>query len=155
MNFSEIRGRPCRIMWSQRDPSIRKSGVGNIFIKNLSPSIDHKSLFDLFSVFGNILSCKVAVDENGKSKGYGYIHYETAEAAQSAIANLHGNTIDEFTVEVLSFVRRNDRSNQNEWTNTYVKQFPKSWDEAKLNELVSPYGEVASIAIMREQDGKS
>ena len=59
MNYTMINGRPCRIMWSQRDPSLRKSGVGNVFVKNLHPDVHHKELQDTFSLFGNILSCKV------------------------------------------------------------------------------------------------
>eukprot|EP01035_Chromulina_nebulosa_P017261 gene17261-22793_t len=155
MNFNEIRGRPCRIMWSQRDPSLRKSGVGNIYIKNLPPSADNKNLFDVFSVFGNILSCKVASDETGSSKGYGYIHYETAEAASEAISKMNGNTLDGYVVEVLAFLRRQERSSQASWTNTYIKQFPKTWDENRIKELVSPFGETTSIALNKDNEGNS
>lgn len=155
MNFTDIKNRPCRIMWSQRDPSLRKSGVGNVYVRNLAPSVDNKGLYDTFSVFGNILSCKVATDEEGKSKGYGYVHFETAEAAQEAIQKFDGNLIEDMEVHVGPFVRRQDRAGQNDWTNLYVKQFPTTWDDEKLKALFEPFGAIASIALTADEEGKS
>ena len=65
-------------MWNQRDPSICKSGVGNIFVENPSHHIDIKALNATIHLFGKIISCKVASDPTGKSKGNGFVHFETA-----------------------------------------------------------------------------
>merc|ERR1719148_88619 len=148
MNYTMIKSRPCRIMWSQRDPSLRRSGIGNIFVKNLHESIDNKQLYDTFSLFGNILSCKVVNDrESGGSMGYGYVHYETAEAAHAAIDKLDGMLIDGQEVQVGEFMSRNERPGLNDWTNCYVKNIPFAWDDAKLFEEFSKFGEVLSAAI--------
>jgi len=154
MNYTMIKGKPCRIMWSQRDPSLRKSGVGNIFVKNLDTTIDNKALYDTFSLFGNILSCKVAQDGTGNSKGYGYVHYETAEAAEEAIQKINGMLIANKEVFVGTFQRQNDRPGHAEWTNCYVKNIPEDWDETKLKELFTKYGEVDSCVIMMNEEPK-
>mmetsp|Transcript_26263 Transcript_26263/g.59354 ORF Transcript_26263/g.59354 Transcript_26263/m.59354 type:complete len:627 (+) Transcript_26263:105-1985(+) len=155
MNFTEIKKKPCRIMWSQRDPSLRKSGVGNVFVRNLAASMDNKYLYDTFSPIGNILSCKVAIDENGESKGYGYVHFETAEAAQEAIAQFDGTLIDDVEVHVGLFTKRQDRAGQADWTNLYVKQFPVTWEETRLRACFEEYGPVANAFITMDQEGKS
>jgi len=148
MNYTMIKTRPCRIMWSQRDPSLRRSGVGNIFVKNLHTSIDNKQLYDTFSLFGNILSCKVVQDrETGGSMGYGYVHYETAEAAHAAIDKLDGMLIDGQEVQVGHFMRRNERPGLNDWTNCYVKNIPCEWDDARLKMEFEKFGCVLSATV--------
>lgn len=162
MNFTDIdvkvnnetKSRPCRIMWSQRDPSLRKSGVGNVFVKNLPSTIDNKSLYDVFSVFGNILSCKVLPDEKGGS-GRGYVHYESAESASDAIQKINGTTFDERVVTVMPFVKRNERASVANWTNLYCKNVPKEWNEEKLKEIFAPFGEIQNISIARDGSGAS
>uniref|UniRef100_A0A669C9B7 Polyadenylate-binding protein n=1 Tax=Oreochromis niloticus TaxID=8128 RepID=A0A669C9B7_ORENI len=158
MNFDVIKGQPVRIMWSQRDPSLRKSGVGNIFIKNLDKSIDNKALYDTFSAFGNILSCKVVCDENG-SKGYGFVHFETQEAAERAIEKMNGMLLNDRKVFVGRFKSRKEREAElgaraKEFTNVYIKNFGDEMDDEKLRELFSKYGKSA-IRVMTDENGKS
>ncbi|CDP18471.1 unnamed protein product [Coffea canephora] len=104
LNFTPINGKSIRIMYSHRDPSIRKSGTANIFIKNLDKAIDNKALHDTFSTFGNILSCKIATDGNGQSKGYGFVQFDHEESAQTAIDKLNGMLINDKQVYVGQFL---------------------------------------------------
>ncbi|XP_016322364.1 polyadenylate-binding protein 1A [Sinocyclocheilus anshuiensis] len=159
MNFDVIKGRPLRIMWSQRDPSLRKSGVGNIFIKNLDKSIDNKALYDTFSAFGNILSCKVVCDENG-SKGYGFVHFETHEVAERAIEKMNGMLLNDRKVFVGRFKSRKEREAEmgaraKEFTNVYIKNFGEDMDDEKLREVFSKFGPALSIRVMTDNGGKS
>lgn len=159
MNYDPIKGRPIRIMWSQRDPSLRKSGVGNIFIKNLDKSIDHKALYDTFSAFGNILSCKVSCTEN-VSKGYGFVHFETEEAAQRAIEKVNGMLLNDKKVYVGKFLSRAERQRKlgeraKMFTNVYIKNFGDKLDEAKLTKMFEEYGTVKSVAVMKDSNGVS
>ena len=152
MNYTLIKGKACRIMWSQRDPSLRKSGVGNVFVKNLDLEIDNKQLYDTFSLFGNILSCKVVTDpETGKSKGYGYVHYETQDAAQAAISKLDGMTIEGIVIEVKMFTKKQERPDQLAWQNCFVKNIPLHWSDALLESTFAEFGPVLSAHIKMGQ----
>lgn len=156
MNFKSIRGRPCRIMWSHRDPSLRKSGVGNIFVKNLAKSIDNKSLYDTFSMFGNILSCKVSTNGKGESLGYGFVHYESEEAASNAILRVHGKLITGEKVEVSAFKSRKERGgNKFRFTNVYVKNLPVDWTQEMLEEKFKAHGTITSAHIPLDDANKS
>uniref|UniRef100_A0A672MYF5 Polyadenylate-binding protein n=1 Tax=Sinocyclocheilus grahami TaxID=75366 RepID=A0A672MYF5_SINGR len=159
MNYEVIKGRPIRIMWSQRDPGLRKSGVGNIFIKNMDESIDNKALYDTFSAFGNILSCKVVCDENG-SKGYGFVHFETQEAANRAIETMNGMLLNDRKVFVGHFKSRKEReaalgAKAMEFTNVYIKNFGEDIDSEKLKGIFSEFGKTLSVCVMTDERGCS
>jgi len=154
LNYSTIKGRCCRIMWSHRDPGLRRSGNGNIFVKNLDKTVDNKALYDTFSLFGNILSCKVATDAEGKSKGYGFVHYETAEAAKSAIDKVNNMQIGDKQVFVGEFVAREGRGPPSEpvaFTNIYVKNTPPGWDEERILQEFGKFGKVTSSMVQRDK----
>ncbi|XP_042550463.1 polyadenylate-binding protein 1-like isoform X2 [Dipodomys spectabilis] len=159
MNFEVIKGQPIRIMWSHRDPGLRKSGVGNIFIKNLEDSIDNKALYDTFSTFGNILSCKVVCNEHG-SRGFGFVHFETHEAAQQAISTMNGMLLNDRKVFVGHFKSRREREAELgaqalEFTNIYVKNLHPDMDEQGLEDLFSQFGKMVSVKVMRNSSGQS
>lgn len=133
LNFDIIKGRPVRIMWSQRDPSLRKSGVGNVFIKNLGKTIDNKALYNIFSAFGNILSCKVACDEKGP-KGYGFVHFQKQESAELAIDTMNGMFLNYRKIFVGRFKSHKEReAERGAWarqpTSANLKDFEEDTDE--------------------------
>jgi len=156
MNFASIKGRPCRIMWSIRDKSVRDNGVGNIVIKNLDMSIDNKTLYDTFSMFGDILSCKVGTNSDGESLGYGFVHYVNPASAKKAIEKINGMLIAEKKVTVEPYVKADERSanNENTFTNVYIKSIPEDWTEEQLKEKLAEFGETTSVLIPKNDDGK-
>ncbi|CAN9085262.1 unnamed protein product [Alternaria alternata] len=160
LNYTVIKGKPCRIMWSQRDPALRKTGQGNVFIKNLDHAIDNKALHDTFAAFGNILSCKVAQDELGNSKGYGFVHYETAEAANNAIKHVNGMLLNEKKVFVGHHIPKKERMSKFEemkanFTNIYVKNIDLEVSDEDFRELFEKHGDITSASIARDDQGKS
>ncbi|XP_058188845.1 polyadenylate-binding protein 3-like [Rhododendron vialii] len=158
LNFTPLNGKPIRIMFSHRDPSTRKSGYANVFIKNLDTSIDNKALHEIFSAFGTVLSCKVAINGNGQSKGYGFVQFDQEEAAQNAIKRLNGMLVNDKQVYVGLFVRHQERNQANgstKFTNVYVKNLSESTTDEDLEKMFGKYGPITSAAVMRDSTGKS
>ncbi|KAK6938232.1 RNA recognition motif domain [Dillenia turbinata] len=158
LNFTPLNGKPIRIMFSHRDPSIRKSGYANVFIKNLDLNIDNKALQETFASFGTVLSCKVAVDSNGRSKGYGFVQFSNEDAAQNAIQRLNGMLLNDKQVYVGLFVRHQERNCINgspKFTNIYVKNLTETFTDEDLKNVFGHYGPITSAVVMKDANGKS
>ncbi|XP_022766117.1 polyadenylate-binding protein 7-like [Durio zibethinus] len=157
-NHTLLNGKMIRVMWSLRDPDARKNGVGNVFVKNLSDSIDNVGLQELFSKFGNVTSCKVATFEDGKSKGYGFVQFESEESANAAIEKLNDTTIGHKQIYVGKFMKKSDRvlpSPDVKYTNLYIKNLDPDITEELLQEKFSAFGKIASLVIAKDENKAS
>lgn len=157
MNHIEICGRPARLMPSQRDPAARRSGVGNIFVKNFDPDrVTNKVLHETFEQYGVVLSAKVATDAAGRSKGYGFIQFEDPENATRAIKGLNNTQLCGQPLFVGPFVPAKDRAVEpGKFCNVYVRNVGPETDEAVLRAAFGRFGPITSTVVMRNGSGKS
>ncbi|XP_039047564.1 polyadenylate-binding protein 7-like isoform X3 [Hibiscus syriacus] len=157
-NHTLLNGKMIRVMWSLRDPDARKNGVGNVFVKNLSDSIDNVGLQEIFRQFGNVISCKVATFEDGKSKGYGFVQFESEESANAAIEKLNDTIVGDKQIYVGKFMKKSDRvlpSPDVKYTNLYIKDLDSDITEEILQEKFSEFGKIASLVVARDENGAS
>ena len=82
----------------------------NIYVSNLSFNIQDEDLNQFFSEYGEVTSAKVINDKfTGKSRGFGFVEMPDKAAAQKAIAELDGGTVDGRTIKVVEAKPKEDR----------------------------------------------
>ncbi|CAJ2508030.1 Uu.00g092160.m01.CDS01 [Anthostomella pinea] len=91
MNGIRLYGKALRVNKASADKQKPLEIGAELFIGNLDPMVDEKILYDTFSRFGTLIAPpKVARDDNGLSKGYGFVSYSSFEASDDAINNMNG-----------------------------------------------------------------
>eukprot|EP00252_Welwitschia_mirabilis_P021447 TRINITY_DN5508_c0_g1_i9.p1 TRINITY_DN5508_c0_g1~~TRINITY_DN5508_c0_g1_i9.p1 ORF type:complete len:151 (-),score=22.14 TRINITY_DN5508_c0_g1_i9:208-660(-) len=135
------------------NPAVPKSSAANVFIKNLDKSINNRILYETFSVFGSILSCEVATDEKGLSKGHGFVEFEREESANKAIEQLNGALMNGKKVYVGLFVQSQERdsiNDKNKFNHVYVKNLCEKMTEEDLKEIFGNYGSNTSVVVIKD-----
>ncbi|CAC5384304.1 PABPC [Mytilus coruscus] len=144
-----FKGQPIRIIWCVED--------GNVFIRNLDKNMDTKALYDIFSAFGDIISCKVICDEYD-SCGYGFVLFKTEEATKNAILKSKSMLLNGRRVYVSREMNEDDiieimADKTKKFNYVYVKNISIKMSEEELKEMFEPYGKITSVKI--ETDIKS
>ncbi|KAL6519585.1 hypothetical protein OROHE_017405 [Orobanche hederae] len=91
LNMLKLYGKAIRVNKASQDKKSVDVGA-NLFIGNLDPDVDEKTLYDTFSAFGVIVTNpKIMRDpETGNSRGFGFISYDSFDASDAAIENMNG-----------------------------------------------------------------
>ena len=159
MNLKKLWNKSVRIMWEESNTSLRYNIKNNIFIRGIPKTTTPREVYEYFMQFGDIFSCKVPEDEQGKHKGYGYITYYSNEDAEKALKETKGKKIfDSLNVEIEHFQKKNERmiNNNNENNNhkIYINNLPEKYTIAELNSLCKEYGNVLNANIFSDRIGQ-
>lgn len=65
----------------------------NLYVKNLDPQTTEELLQEKFSPFGKIVSLVIAKDDNGISKGFGFVNYDDPDDARRAMEGMNGSQL--------------------------------------------------------------
>lgn len=99
----------------------------NIYVSNLSFAVQDEDLRSYFAEYGEVTSAKVIMDKfTNRSKGFGFVEMSDDTAAQKAIQELDGATVDGRSIRVSIAKPREERparqgggqrsySNNNRW----------------------------------------
>ena len=86
----------------------------NVLVRNIALDVTQQMLFDTFTKYGGIRSCKLEQYPDGKSRGFGYIQFESAEIAEKAIEESGDIEFNSKPVEVLVHMKREERKGTDE-----------------------------------------
>jgi cold-inducible RNA-binding protein len=96
----------------------RATSLTKVYVGSLPYDWTAENLEEMFKTFGRITSATVVSDQlTRRSKGFGFVEYESADDAKKAIAELNGHSIEGRSLLVREarphVERSNDRGNGN------------------------------------------
>lgn len=90
MNQVRLFGKPLRINRSSADKAQSLDVGAEVFVGNLDPLVDEQMLFDTFSTFGGLMGQpKIAKDEVGQSRGFGFLSFTNFDSSDKAIESMN------------------------------------------------------------------
>lgn len=118
----------------------------NLYIRGLPQSTTDKELLNLCHPYGSIISTKAILDKNtNKCKGYGFVDFESPNAAEDAVKALQDQGIQ----------AQMAKQQEQDPTNLYIANLPLAFTESDLEKLLKQYGTVVSTRILRDNNVQS
>ncbi|KAL9082256.1 MAG: hypothetical protein Q9159_006569 [Coniocarpon cinnabarinum] len=91
MNQIRLYNKPIRVNKASADKQKTIEVGAELFVGNLDPMVDERTLYDTFGRFGTLVTApKIARDDHNLSKGYGFISFADFDASDTAIEAMNG-----------------------------------------------------------------
>jgi len=147
-----------------------KAQFTNLYVKNIPESVTEEEFTDLMTKFGKITSLMLAMDEDGKNKGFGFVNFEKHDEAQKAVDELHDCELHGKNLYVARAQKKNERDEElrrayeqaraekhskYQGVNLYVKNLDDDVEDEKLRAEFEAFGTITSCKVMRDEKGAS
>ena len=91
----------------------------NIYVSNLSFAVRDEDLKEFFAEYGEVSSAKVIMDKvSNRSRGFAFVEMPDDTAAEKAIKELDGATVDGRSIKV-NVARPKEKSNSRSFSNKW------------------------------------
>jgi hypothetical protein len=147
-NNDESKGRPIRICkyelkyYGRKDIDYKK----NLLVKNIDTKMSQMEFYNIFLKYGDILSGKIEYEENGMSKGFGYIYYYDEESAENAKNNLNNKEFYGKKMEIVNLIPAKIKKNNNKVT-IFALNLPNNATEKEIKSIFGKYGEISYVSL--------
>lgn len=124
-------------------PREEQDKTGKIFVGGIAPDVTHQEFTDYFKQFGDIIDSQLMLDKDtGKSRGYGFVTYDSADAVARVTRNkyvmFHGRQM-----EIKKAEPRNQQRKPHGGFGSYGGAAPGYTPVAAGQQMVNPYMQMA------------
>lgn len=114
----------------------------NVFIKKIPKEIDSKKLEDTFAKYGEIISCKVGINEDYKSLEYGFVCFKEPQDALKALEDAKDHT----SMSLQKYNPKSKADMRKVFNTIFVKDVPSEFDTKEgVEKLFGVYGTIACV----------
>lgn len=118
----------------------------NLYIRGLTPNTTDNDLVNLCKGYGKIISTKAIIDpKTNKCKGYGFVDFDSPSVAEVAVKALQQQGVQ----------AQMAKQQEQDPTNLYIANLPTYLAESDLESMFSPFGQVISTRILRDNSAIS
>lgn len=139
-------------------------------MKNVDPEANDDEFLELFQQYGPITSAVLSKDEEGKSRGFGFVNFDNHDDAAKAVDNLHDSDFKGKKLYVSRAQKKSERdqelkqsyeaarqekASKFQGVNLYIKNLDDDVEDEKLRNEFEPFGVITSAKVMRNDNGTS
>ena len=154
-NSDKSKGKPIRICKyeskyvfnnNENNNNINIDNKRNLLVTNLDSKMTQMEFYNIFIQYGDISSGKIEFDEDGRSRGFGYIYYYDESSAEEAKKKLNNKEFYGKRIQIVNLIPGKVKK-KNKNITIFALNLPNNITEKEIRTIFQKYGEILNISL--------